>query len=337
MTTVVPLPAARLLSVLRILDKEGRMATPDLARCVGLDEPTLTTAAAQLGSHGLSLGVDGVWSGSADLLDESVIEALVVARTRRPCMLAVLGITGSTNDDAREALAQASAQSTQDNRIRVILAEGQEKGRGRRGRAWQSPVASNVYLTQIESLRGGPESARGLSLVVGVAVAEALERLHSVDVSLKWPNDLLVGHRKLGGILVELSQAATHCHALIGVGINVRVPAYAAHLIDQAWVDLESCGEFPPRRSEVAAALVSSIADALETFRASGFDARLRARWQTRDPFFGKRVHVSGQEPDFVGTAQGIDADGALLVDTDAGRRVISAGEVSIRLVEEAS
>ena len=337
MTTVVPLPAARLLSVLRVLAKEGRMTAPDLARRAGLDEPTLTGAAEQLRSHGLSLGVDGVWSGSADLLNESVIEALVVARTRRPCSLAVLGITGSTNDDARVALAEASAQSAPDNRIRAILAEGQGKGRGRRGRSWQSPVASNVYLTQIEHLGGGPGSARGLSLVVGVAVAEALERLHGVDVSLKWPNDLLVGHRKLGGILVELAQTADRCHALIGVGINVRVPAYAARQIDQAWIDLESCGEFPPRRSQVAAALVSSIADALETFRASGFDARLRARWQTRDPFFGKYVHVSGQETDFVGTAQGIDAEGALLVDTDAGRRVISAGEVSIRLVGKAS
>ena len=338
MTTVVPLPAARLLSVLRSLATEGRLTVAELAVRAGLDETSLAEAGEQLRAHGLTLGDDGEWSGSADLLDESEIEALVVARTRRPCALAVLGITGSTNDDARDALSKAPAQGALlAEQTHVILAEGQEQGRGRRGRPWQSPVASNVYLTQIERLFGGPDSARGLSLVVGVAVAEALERLHGVDVALKWPNDLLVGGRKLGGILIELAQAGTSYYALIGVGINVRVPVYAGREIDQAWIDLEACGESPPRRCEVAAALIASIAEALETFRATGFDARLRARWQARDPFFGRRVRVCSHDADFVGTAQGIDPSGELLVDTDLGRRVIGAGEVSIRLLGDAS
>ena len=226
MTTVVPLPAARLLSVLRTVAAEGRLSVPDLAARAGLDASELAAAADQLLSHGLSTAPDGAWSGAADLLDASLIEPLVVARTRRPCALAVLGITGSTNDDAREALAGAPVEELPAaDQTRVVLAEGQEKGRGRRGRPWQSPVASNVYLTQIERLPGGPQSARGLSLVVGVAVAEALERLHGVNVQLKWPNDLLVGGRKLGGILVELAPAGSACCALIGVGINVRVQA----------------------------------------------------------------------------------------------------------------
>ena len=97
--------------------------------------------------------------------------------------------------------------------------------------------------------------------------------------------------RKLGGILIELARADTESYyALIGVGINVRVPVYAGREIDQAWIGLEACSGPPPRRSEVAAALIASIAEALETFRATSFDARLRARWQARDPFWQARA-----------------------------------------------
>lgn len=327
----VHLAPAPLLAVLRELATGRTLTTDRIAAAAGLDEAALGSARAQLADHGVLQDEDGAWHAPAgvDLLDRARIDMLLAASCPDPCRAEILGVTGSTNDHARSRLEELADEAS---RPGVVLAEAQAAGRGRRGRGWQSPVASNLYMTQIEPLRGGPETARGLSLAVGVAVAEALDRVHGVDIALKWPNDLLVDGRKLGGILVELAMVRGRCHALLGIGVNVRVPAYVARDIDQPWVDLATLGVAAPARNETAAAVIASVRDMAENFRARGFDARMRARWQTRDPFFGRDVEVSGQDGAISGVALGIDEAGELLVDTPAGRRTLGAGEVSIRL-----
>mgnify|MGYP006284056651 CR=1 FL=1 len=327
----VPLEPALLLAVLQELADGRPRSRARLAAAVDLDPSELQGALAQLADHGVREDREArlCVPGGVDLLDETRLAMLLATRSPRPPAFELRGVTGSTNDDAR---ALVEAGDGDDRSPRVVLAEAQISGRGRRGRSWQSPVASNLYLTQIEALAGGAETARGLSLAVGVAVAEALERLHGIEVALKWPNDLLVAGRKLGGILVELAMARGRVHALLGVGVNVRLPAYVALGIDQPWVDLASLGVAPPARNETAAAIVSSLRETAERFRIAGFDATLRARWQDRDPFFGCPVEVSGGDGAVVGVARGIDAAGELLLDTAEGRRSIGAGEVSIRL-----
>lgn len=221
----VPLEPAPLLAVLREL-AAGLPQTPQhLVEASGLQPGALDAARAQLADHGVTRAADGAWLApeGLDLLDRARLDFLLAAACPRSCRAEIRGVTGSTNDDARSVLEEEADDA---RRPSVVLAEAQAAGRGRRGRGWQSPVASNVYLTQIETLRGGPETARGLSLAVGAAVAEALERVHGIDVDLKWPNDLLIEGRKLGGILVELALVRGRCHALIGIGVNVRVPAY---------------------------------------------------------------------------------------------------------------
>lgn len=329
----VPLAPAPLLAVLRVLAAGQTLTTERIAGAAGVEAEALEAAASQLADQGvLRRGADA-WCApeGIDLLDRARLDLLLAASCPRACRAEVLGVTGSTNDDARRLLEEVADDS---QRPRVVLAEAQAAGRGRRGRSWQSPVASNLYLTQLEPLRGGPETARGLSLAAGVAVAEALERVHGIDVALKWPNDLLVEGRKLGGILVELALVGGRCHALIGIGVNVRLPAHVARAIDQPWIDLATLGVDGPTRNETAAAIVASVNTMAETFRANGFDARLRARWQSRDPFFDRAVVVSNRDGAVSGIARGIDDDGELLLETAAGRRVLSAGEVSIRLAD---
>ncbi|MEE4298703.1 MAG: biotin--[acetyl-CoA-carboxylase] ligase [Pseudomonadales bacterium] len=330
----MPLAPAPLLAVLRELAAGQTLDTVRIALATGLDEALIEAAQPQLVDHGVLRDESGLWHAPAgvDLLDRGRLDLLLAAAGPRTCRTQILGVTGSTNDDARELLERVADEAT---RPRVVLAEAQVAGRGRRGKNWQSPVASNLYLTQIEPLAGGPESAGGLSLVMGVAVADALERLHGIDVALKWPNDLLVGGRKLGGILVELAMARGRCHALIGIGVNVRLPGYVARAIDQPWIDLAALGVRAPARNETAAALISSVRAMAQTFRGHGFDARLRARWQARDPFFGREVIVSGRDDVITGIARGIDDSGELLVDTPRGRRSVGAGEVSIRLADD--
>lgn len=327
----MPLAPAPLLAVLRELAAGQALATDRIALAAGLDHEELEAALPQLVDHGVRRDDAGLWRASAgvDLLDRARLDFLLAASCPRVCRAQILGVTGSTNDDARGLLEQVADDAS---RPRVVLAEAQAAGRGRRGRHWQSPVASNLYLTQIEPLPGGPDSASGLSLAVGVAVAEAIERVHGIDISLKWPNDLLVCGRKLGGILVELAVVRGRCHALIGMGINVRLPGYVARAIDQPWIDLATLGVEAPARNETAAAVVSSVRAMAETFRIRGFDARLRARWQSRDPYFGRAIVVSSSDGAINGVARGIDDRGEFLVDTPHGRRAVGAGEVSIRL-----
>ena len=332
----VHLAPAPLLAVLRELAAGQPLTTARIAVAAELDAHALETARAQLADHGVRRDEDGHWFAPAgvDLLDRTRLDFLLAAACPRACRTEIRGVTGSTNDDAR-ALLEDDADDAR--RPRVVLAEAQAAGRGRRGRGWQSPVASNLYMTQIEPLQGGPETARGLSLAVGVAVAEALDRVHGIDVALKWPNDLLVEGRKLGGILVELAMVRGRCHALIGVGVNVRVPAYVARAIDQPWIDLATLGAEAPVRNETAAGVISAVRIMAEAFRADGFDAHMRARWQARDPFFGRTVVVGSPQGTVTGVARGIDEAGELLVDTPDGRRALGAGEVSIRLANGAA
>lgn len=318
----------RLLDVLSALADGQPISVDDLASRAGVTSAQLTDWLGQLADHGVRQRRDGTLRipGGLELLDAERIRARSVGFDGPDLPVEVVPITESTNDDVRERLAAGARPPY------AVLAEAQTSGRGRRGRSWASPVASNLYVTLAEALPEGPESARGLSLAVGVAVAEGLDRVTGVDVDLKWPNDLLHGGRKLGGILVELAQGPSGTAAVIGVGLNVRVPPYVAAGIDQAWTDLSGLGAGEVSRNELAGAIVASIHQTLTHFRAHGFDALLRARWQSRDPYFDRRIVVSGEHLRLEGTERGIDDDGQLLIATDQGVERLGAGEVSIRL-----
>lgn len=321
------LPSGTLLQLLAIL-ADGTAVTPEaLADRVDMSPARLLAGIAQLADHGVRQRSDRSLRipGGLELLDRVGIEARAAAFGAES-KVEVRGVTGSTNDDVRAALAAGGRPPF------AILAEAQQSGRGRRGRQWSSPVASNLYLTIAEGLPGGVEASRGLSLAIGVAVAEGIGRVTGLDVDLKWPNDILHGGRKLGGILVELAEAPSGSAAIIGIGLNVRVPDYVGREIDQAWTDLQRCTPAELSRNELAAALIDAVRRTLDHFRANGFDALLRSRWQARDPFFDRRIVATSGTVVLEGTERGIDEEGQLLIDTAGGLERIGAGEVSIRL-----
>jgi BirA family biotin operon repressor/biotin-[acetyl-CoA-carboxylase] ligase len=322
----------RLLQLLAMLADGDPRTVEELAGRIGLEPDEIHGRIDLLVDHGVRQRRDGSLRipGGLELLEAGAIEAALGAVQFRSTPVEVLGVTGSTNDDVRSRLGSGGRPPF------AVLAEAQQSGRGRRGRQWSSPVASNLYLTLAEALPGGPETSRGLSLAVGVAVAEGLGRVSGVDVDLKWPNDLLVGGAKLGGILVELAEAGDLTVAIIGVGLNVRVPDYVARSIDQAWTDLVRAGGVDCSRNALAGGLIASLGASMEHFREHGFDARLQARWQARDPFFGRRIVATGVQGILHGTERGIDESGELLIETDSGMERVGAGEVSIRLAPEA-
>ena len=266
-----------------------------------------------------------------DLLDVDAIRAGLPGSLQGG--LADLEVAWSLDSTNSELL----RRDTPTNGCAVLLAERQTGGRGRRGRAWSSPLAAHVYLSLSRRFDGGLARLGGLSLVAGVAACEALHGLGFDRVRLKWPNDLVVvdgaGLRKLGGLLVEGGgEAAGAARAVIGIGLNVRMPAREADGIDQPWAELAGLADRAPSRNAVVAALLAHLLPALDAFDAHGLAAFL-SRYGGFDALAGRDVTIHEAAGAWHATALGIADDGALRVrDTSGTERRVHAGDVSVRL-----
>ena len=215
--------------------------------------------------------------------------------------------------------------------VAALIAERQTGGRGRRGKTWASPLAAHLYLSLSRQFSGGLARLGGLSLVAGVATAEALHESGYADVRLKWPNDLVVEGRKLGGLLVEGGgEHAGPVRAVIGLGLNVRMPEAMAATLDQPWTDLVRLMDPPPSRNALAARLLTHLLPALDRFDAEGL-APFLASYARFDALTGREVvvHLAGESQ--TGIATGIAEDGALRVRVGGKERVVHAGEISVR------
>lgn len=264
-----------------------------------------------------------------DLLDAGAVRAaLDLCVAARLAKLEVFSTIDSTN---RYLLAAPPPPG----RLDVCLAELQTAGRGRRGRAWIAPPGSGVCLSVGWQFSGLPAEPAALTLAAGVAVRRALERVAGVRIALKWPNDLVFDERKLGGILVELgAEAHGGAHVVVGIGLNVSLPRELAPSLSD-WprgaVDLTTAlGRSPPPRAVLAGALVNELAALLVDYPSHGF-AAYRTEWRSADFLRGRAVWLDEPGGARFGTAVGIDAGGALLVEAQGVRRRVVAGEVSVR------
>ena len=226
----------------------------------------------------------------------------------------------------------AAESAVADRGSAVWLAERQTAGQGRRGRPWISPLAAHLSMSVARRFHLGFAALSGLSLVVGVAAAEALHELGYARVRLKWPNDVWVDNRKLGGILIQLrGEAGGPCDAVIGLGINVLMPAAHATQIDQPWCDLAALTEGKAvSRNRLAAKVIDTLLPALDQFEQNGL-APFLPRWRALDALLGQAVRVLDGRDARDGIACGIDDEGALCVRHDGGQRRYHGGEVSLR------
>lgn len=220
----------------------------------------------------------------------------------------------------------------------ACLAEFQTAGRGRRGRTWVSPFGKNIYLSLMWTFDGGAAELEGLSLAVGVAIADGLAMLGVEKLELKWPNDVLWQGKKLAGILLEMTgDPAGVCQVVIGIGVNVLMPAEAASEIDQPWIDLSSVGRFLnlPRgnieRNRLVAALLSQLLPLLQSYKKDRFVA-YRHRWEALNAYAGQKVQVHMANKSVDGEMLGVGETGALRLKTVAGEELFYGGEVSLRL-----
>jgi BirA family biotin operon repressor/biotin-[acetyl-CoA-carboxylase] ligase len=215
----------------------------------------------------------------------------------------------------------------------VCLAEFQSAGRGRRGRAWVSPYGANLYMSLAWRFDEWPPGFTALGMVTAIAAVKALDTLGIGGVSIKWPNDLMAAGRKLGGVLVDIEgEPPGATRAVIGLGINVRMPESAAEQIDQPWMDLATLAEGRmPERNRLAAALITALIEALKDFAEAGF-AAFSADWQALDLVAGRAVALHSHDHTVTGVAAGVDAEGALLLRTPQGTRRFVSGDLSLRI-----
>jgi BirA family biotin operon repressor/biotin-[acetyl-CoA-carboxylase] ligase len=212
----------------------------------------------------------------------------------------------------------------------VLICELQRAGRGRRGASWYSGLGTSLTLSVLWRFAGAAAGLSGLSLAVGVACARALDALGANGVGLKWPNDIVRGDGKLGGILVEVQgDASGGAAVVIGVGINVRLPGAAWRAIDRPVADL---ADLVVSRNALATRVLAEIAGAATAFERAGF-AAFRDEWLRRHAWQGRQVRVfAPRERTVDGVAAGVADDGALIVDTPLGRERFHAAEVSLKL-----
>ncbi|MDN2488635.1 bifunctional biotin--[acetyl-CoA-carboxylase] ligase/biotin operon repressor BirA [Kosakonia sacchari] len=255
------------------------------------------------------------------LLDEAFISSQVAQGS-----VAVLPVIDSTNQYLLDRL----------NGLRsgdACVAEYQQAGRGRRGRKWVSPFGANLYISMYWRLEQGPAAAIGLSLVIGIVMAEVLRDLGAEQVRVKWPNDLYLQDRKLAGILVELTgKTGDAAQIVIGAGVNLVMRKTQAKDISQSWINLQEAG-VRIDRNQLAACLIIELRTALQHFEQEGLTPFL-TRWEALDNFINRPVKLIIGEKEIFGISRGIDSQGALLLEQDGVIKPWVGGEISLRSAE---
>lgn len=256
--------------------------------------------------------------GPIQLLNEEVILSHL-----HQSNLAVIPVIDSTNQYLLDRMDQLPSGY-------ACIAEYQQAGRGRRGRKWFSPFGTNLYMSMYWQLEQGPAAAMGLSLVIGIVMAEVIQSLGAPDVRVKWPNDLYLNDRKLAGILVELTgKTGDAAQIVIGAGVNLLMRSEGAAEITQGWINLQEAG-VNIDRNELAAKILNSLREALPIFERDGL-APFIPRWEVLDNFINRPVKLIIGDREVHGIARGIDKQGGLLLEQNGEIKSWVGGEISLR------
>ena len=233
--------------------------------------------------------------------------------------------TESTNQDAKRHINDGKPLPT------LISVERQTKGKGRRGRQWESGVAKNLTFSFAWRFDNGPSVVEGLSLAAGVAVARVLKKVGIPNHGLKWPNDIQIDGQKVCGILLEMVADQDVCHVIIGIGLNVEMDdAFMTH-VDQPWTDLVSRVKPRPSRNYILAELTKELIEVCKLFEDGHGMKHFQHHWQAYDVLFNQSVTVTSVSKQRQGVARGIDQKGALLLEENGELIALHGGEVSVR------
>jgi len=265
------------------------------------------------------------------LLESSTIHSgLPEANKNLIAELEILDTIDSTNSHAMR-LIQEGKLLLQPGQYSIHLAEQQSSGKGRRGRLWVSPFGQNIYLTMVRLIDTGVVATEGISLAVGLAIIRALREQGVPGLGVKWPNDILVGGKKLAGILLEISgDISGICQLTIGAGINVRNQPGTMEQVSQPWTDLYQLTGKGMNRNLLVSRVICHMMSALEEFERNGLKNFI-VEWQDNDVMRDQRVELVTTGSAVPGIARGISETGALLLETSQGIQMVNGGEVSLR------
>ncbi len=319
--------------MLRELSHERFVSGTRLAEQFGVSRSTVSDALHDAGEAGIeifSLTRRGYrLAQPVELLSlERIREALGDA-LRRVDMDLIETIDSTNTELMRRAVAGAPSGAG-------LVAEIQTDGRGRRGRVWHSAFAASLTFSLLWRFEKGAAQLGGLSLVVGLAVVRTLQQLGigSGDIQLKWPNDVVVGARKLAGVLIESQGDMLGPTAVvIGIGINMDLPVSVIARIDQPATDLQRVAGVSVSRNLLLAEVLRQLVGMLDEFQANGF-AAFKREWIGVHALQQKpvRVQVSGGHA-FDALVRDVADDGSLIVSVQGRDRLLASGEVSLREV----
>jgi BirA family transcriptional regulator, biotin operon repressor / biotin---[acetyl-CoA-carboxylase] ligase len=230
---------------------------------------------------------------------------------------------GSTSEHAFRLAAEGAEHGE------VVVSETQTAGRGRRGRTWASPPGKNLYVSVVLRPELPPQRAPELTLLAAVAVAETLQG-DGVKASIKWPNDIQAGVKKIAGILTELSAEADRVHfVVLGIGVNLNATSadFPPEVAEMATSVTRVLGGRKVNRAAFLARLLRTLEHWLDTHEQEGFEP-VRERWRELSSTLGQEVLVKSERRELRGVAEDIDTDGALLLRTENGRERVLAGDV---------
>ena len=232
----------------------------------------------------------------------------------------------STNIKAKELAEQGYPNGT------LVVADQQVSGRGRRGRSWESPSGTGIFMTLMLKPEINPNNASMLTLVAALAVAKAIKDVTGLDAQIKWPNDIVINGKKICGILTEMSAQFDYInHIVIGIGINVHNEVFSDEIAHMASsLLLESQGK-KFRRAEIIEKILEYFEEYYEIYLETEDLTALTGEYNRILVNMNKQVRVLDPKDEFEGKAMGITAKGELIVDTWESRKLVSSGEVSVR------
>lgn len=309
----------KILELLR--ESDGYVSGEDMSRTLGISRAAVWKHIKRLRAEGYS--IDSVrnsgyrLSTAPDAITPTAVSALL--KTRRVARHIVYAdSTDSTNEEAK--------RNSQYPDGTLFVSDIQTAGKGRRGRAWSSPPGAGIWMSLLLKPDIAPEDVAGLTLIAGIAVCRAI----GGRAVIKWPNDIVIGTRKVCGILTELAaEPDMVSYAVCGIGINANNAEFPAELSDRATSIYIETGS-RASRAELIAAVMNEFEPLYERFLSEGF-APLREEYRRLCVNIGREVIVAGRGGELRGTAADISGNGALLVSTAEGLTPVSSGEVSVR------
>lgn len=315
--------------ILRMIrDSEGYVSGQELCNKFGVSRTAVWKVINQLKEAGYGIEAaqnKGYHMVSApDLINVPELESLRNTEWAG-CEIFYYDSLDSTNTKAKELAEQGHPSGT------LVVAERQTVGKGRRGRGWESPPHTGIFMTMVLKPDINPNNASMLTLVAALATARAITRVAGEPAQIKWPNDIVMNGKKIVGILTEMSAQFDYInHIVVGVGINVHNESFPEELAETASSLYLECGRKFHRASLIVAFLEEFerlYAIYLETEDMSGLQKEYDIMLVNK----GRQVRVLDPKEPFEGKAMGISKKGELIVDTWESRKLVSSGEVSVR------